>query len=60
MTAFISRHNPKGIKVDPGAVANGLTEANLAVEFRNLVVTELLKRKVKVITDRDDERLVLI
>jgi N-acetylmuramoyl-L-alanine amidase len=58
MTAFISAgHNPKGIKVDPGAVANGLTEANLAVEFRNLVVTELLKRKVKVITDRDDERL---
>jgi hypothetical protein len=34
MTAFISAgHNPKGIKVDPGAVANGLTEANLAVEF---------------------------
>lgn len=58
MTAFISAgHNPKGIKVDPGAVAHGLTEANLAVEFRNLVVTELLKRKVKVITDRDDERL---
>lgn len=58
MTTFISAgHNPKGIKVDPGAVANGLTEANLAVEFRNLVVTELLKRKVKVITDKDDERL---
>ena len=58
MTTFLSAgHNPKGIKVDPGAVANGLTEANLAVEFRNLVVAELLKRKVKVITDRDDERL---
>ncbi|MHC0441625.1 N-acetylmuramoyl-L-alanine amidase [Flavobacterium sp. 3-210] len=58
MTAFISAgHNPKGIKVDPGAVANGLREADLTVEFRNLVVDELLKRKVKVITDKDDERL---
>ncbi|MBP1222671.1 N-acetylmuramoyl-L-alanine amidase [Flavobacterium sp. 1355] len=58
MTAFISAgHNPKGIKVDPGAVGNGYTEADLAVEFRNLVVSELLKRKVKVITDSDDERL---
>lgn len=58
MTAFISAgHNPKGIKVDPGAVANGLHEADLTVEFRNLVVSELLKRNVKVITDKDDERL---
>lgn len=58
MTAFISAgHNPKGIKVDPGACAHGLKEADLAVEFRNLVVTELYKRKVKVITDKDDERL---
>jgi N-acetylmuramoyl-L-alanine amidase len=58
MTAFISAgHNPKGIKVDPGAVANGLHEADLTVEFRNLVVSELLKRKVTVITDKDDERL---
>lgn len=58
MTAFISAgHNPKGIKPDPGAVANGLREADLTVEFRNLVVTELLKKKVKVITDTDDERL---
>jgi len=58
MTAFISAgHNPKGIKVDPGAVANGLREADLTVEFRNLVVKELLKRNVKVITDKDDERL---
>jgi len=58
MTAFISAgHNPKGIKKDPGAVANGLHEADLAVEFRNLVVAELLKRNVTVITDKDDERL---
>lgn len=58
MTAFISAgHNPQGIKPDPGAVANGFHEANLAVEFRNLVVAELQKRKVKVITDKDNERL---
>jgi N-acetylmuramoyl-L-alanine amidase len=58
MTAFISAgHNPKGIKPDPGAVANGLHEANLTVEFRNLVIAELLKLNVKVISDNDDERL---
>lgn len=58
MTAFISAgHNPKGIKKDPGAVANGLHEADLTVEFRNMVVTELLQKKVSVITDKDDERL---
>ncbi|MGQ7944998.1 N-acetylmuramoyl-L-alanine amidase [Flavobacterium sp. WC2509] len=58
MTTFISAgHNPKGIKIDPGAIGNGYHEADLAVEFRNLVVVELLKRKVKVITDNDDERL---
>ena len=55
---FISAgHNPKGIKKDPGAIGNGFHEADLAVEFRNLVVQELLKRKVKVIIDNDDERL---
>ncbi|KIQ22640.1 hypothetical protein RT99_05900 [Flavobacterium sp. MEB061] len=58
MTAFISAgHNPKGIKVDPGAVANGLHEADLTVEFRNLVVEQLIKKKVAVITDKDDARL---
>jgi hypothetical protein len=32
MTAFISAgHKSQRIKVDPGAVANGLTEANLKV-----------------------------
>lgn len=58
MTVFISAgHNPKGIKPDPGAVSNGLHEANLTVEFRNLVIYELLKRNVEVISDNDDERL---
>jgi len=58
MTTFISAgHNPKGIKIDPGAIGNGFHEADLTVEFRNLVVAELLKRKVNVITDKDDERI---
>lgn len=55
---FISAgHNPKGVRVDPGAVANGLHEANIAVEFRDLVVTQCLNLGVKVIQDKDDERL---
>lgn len=55
---FISAgHNPKGIKVDPGAVGNGYHEADLAVEFRNLVVAILRAKKIEVITDKDDERL---
>lgn len=58
MAIFVSAgHNPKGIKVDPGAVGNGFHEADLAVEFRNLVVVELNKKNIKVITDNDDERL---
>ena len=50
-------HNPHGIKVDPGAAANGYREADLAVEFRNLVVNELIKSSAKFITDQDHERL---
>ena len=55
---FISAgHNPKGIKPDPGAVANGYKEADLAIDFRNLVCQCLTARGVKFITDKDDERL---
>ena len=55
---FISAgHNPKGIKVDPGAIGNGFHEADLAVEFRNLVVAILKGKKLEVTTDKDDERL---
>lgn len=55
---FISAgHNFKGIKVDPGAVGNGFREADLAVEFRDLVINECLKLGLKVIQDKDDERL---
>lgn len=55
---FISAgHNPKGIKVDPGAIGNGYHEANLTVEFRDLVIKQCLKLGLKVIQDKDDERL---
>lgn len=58
MTVFLSAgHNPKGIKVDSGAVGNGYREADLAVEFRDMVIYQLQKRNVKVIQDKDDERL---
>lgn len=50
-------HNTKGIRPDSGAVANGFTEAQLAVEFRNLVVKQLQEYRAKFITDFDDERL---
>lgn len=55
---FISAgHNPNGIKKDPGAIGNGFHEADLTVEFRNLVVGNLRSKKIEVITDKDDERL---
>lgn len=55
---FVSAgHNPKGVKIDPGAVGNGFKEADIAVEFRNLVARELSKLGAKFITDKDDERL---
>lgn len=55
---FISAgHNPNGLKTDPGAIGNGFHEADLTVEFRNLVVAFLKAKKIDVITDKDDERL---
>lgn len=58
MAVFISAgHNPKGIKVDPGAISDMYREADLAVEFRDLVITALAKKNIKVIQDKDDERL---
>lgn len=55
---FISAgHNPKGIKIDAGAVGNGFHEADLTVEFRNLVIAELKKQNAPYVSDNDDERL---
>mgnify|MGYP003425280700 FL=1 len=55
---FISAgHNPHGIKIDVGAVANGYTEADLAINFRELVEIELNRMRVQYVTDNDGERL---
>jgi N-acetylmuramoyl-L-alanine amidase len=50
-------HNSHGIKIDNGASANGYTEANLAINFRELVEIELNKLHLSYITDKDNERL---
>jgi N-acetylmuramoyl-L-alanine amidase len=50
-------HTSKGLKQDPGAVGNGYREADLTVEFRDLVIAELEKANVEYIKDHDDERL---
>ena len=58
MACFISAgHNPKGKKPDSGAVGNGKKEADLTVDFRNLVVALCKKRGLTVITDDDSESL---
>lgn len=57
---FISAgHNSqsKSIKADPGAVANGLKEGDLTIDFRDRVIKELEKRGYKYIADSDEENL---
>jgi len=55
---FISAgHNPNGVKKDSGAVGNGLHEANLAVEIRDLVITALKAKGIKYVCDQDTETL---
>lgn len=60
---FISAgHNSKSknIKQDPGAVnKDGIKEGDLTIEFRDLVVLELIKLGVKYITDSDEESLAM-
>lgn len=57
MAIFVSAgHNPAGLRPDPGAVAHGKTEALLASEFRDLVVS-FIRPEYKVIVDKDCERL---
>lgn len=61
MAVFISAgHNPKGIKTDSGAVANGYVEAEQMVIFRDLVLKHyksMINSSYKVISDNDDETL---
>jgi N-acetylmuramoyl-L-alanine amidase len=54
-------HTPeatKGTKADPGAIGNGLHEANLTSELRNLVLGELMliAPTLKVLTDKDNQQ----
>ncbi|MGC4130238.1 MAG: N-acetylmuramoyl-L-alanine amidase [Bergeyella sp.] len=57
MAVFISAgHNTKGQR-DPGAVKGPLIEAVLTEDFKKLVVPICVGLGLKVITDRDDERL---
>ena len=44
-------------KKDPGAVANGLKEADLTIKVRDEVVKILKQSGANVVTDRDDETL---
>ena len=57
MVFISSGHVPKGKNYDPGAVSNGLKESDKALEFKNLVISKCIKKGLKVITDKDDEKL---
>ena len=58
MTVFASAgHNTLGVKVDPGAVANGYREADLNIQFRDLFIKECKALGMKVIQDLDNESL---
>lgn len=59
MASFVSAgHTPKGSNQDSGAVnKDGVREADLTVEIRDLVVPLLRAKGVQVITDTDTERL---
>ena len=50
-------HNNGGIKTDSGAVGNGRREADLTVEFRNLVLDQLKAKNAPFISDNDTETL---
>ena len=54
---FISAGHQSYNNIDPGAIANGVKEADLTTEFRNAVVSELRKLNVQVITDTEEEDL---
>lgn len=59
MVFLSSGHNSKSktIKQDPGAVANGYKEGDLAIEFKHLVSKELTALGVKHVMDSEEESL---
>lgn len=50
-------HNPAGPSPDPGAIANGVREADLAVELRSLIAAELVRLGASFALDNDALRL---
>ncbi len=50
-------HNNKGKKIDSGAVANGYHEADINIEFRNLLIAQLKKSGITIIQDKDYQTL---
>lgn len=55
---FVSAgHNNQGLRKDPGAVSNGYNEADLTVELRDLIISNLKKKGRKFIVDNDTEKL---
>lgn len=58
MAIFLSAgHTPKGPYYDPGAVSGGVKEADLTMDLRNLIATELSAKKANVKVDKDTESL---
>lgn len=59
MVFLSSGHNSKSTKIkqDPGAIANGFKEGDLAIEFKLLVSNELTKLGVSHVMDSEEESL---
>lgn len=57
MIYLLAGHTPKGLKQDPGAVANGFKEADLTMELRDLIADKLRAMGYKVHEDDDTHRL---
>lgn len=58
MVLYLSAgHNNKGKKIDTGAVANGYNEADINIEFRDLLINELKSSSIIIIQDKDYQTL---
>lgn len=57
MIYILAGHTPKGITIDPGAIANGFREADLTMELRDMVADKLLNMGYQVHEDDDRHRL---
>ena len=57
MIYLLAGHTPKGITIDPGAIANGFLEADLTMEIRDMVADRLRSMGYEVYEDDDTHRL---